>query len=160
MMANRIMIPEEFRNRILKQLHRGHPGIDRMKSIARSHVFWPKLDKHIVNFFKNCVSCMSQAKSPCRLQPQPWPQTTRSWERIHIDFSGPFFDKFLFIVVDAYSKWPEVRIMPSATTSSTIEFLEELIARYGIHQQLFQIMEVNSHPRNSIIFAKKKESIV
>ncbi|XP_062538458.1 uncharacterized protein K02A2.6-like [Armigeres subalbatus] len=35
MMSNRLVIPDSFRQRILKQLHRGHPGMERMKAIAR-----------------------------------------------------------------------------------------------------------------------------
>ena len=41
MFGNRIVIPKIFRKRIIKQLHKGHPGIERTKSIARSFVYWP-----------------------------------------------------------------------------------------------------------------------
>ena len=32
-------------------------------------------------------------------------------KRIHIDFAGPFENKTLLCVVDAYSKWPEVVVV-------------------------------------------------
>ena len=31
-----------------------------------------------------------------------------AYDRVHVDFLGPFHGKTYFIVVDAYSKWPEV----------------------------------------------------
>ena len=33
------------------------------------------------------------------------------------------------VVVDAYSKWPEVIIMPNTTTQATIEQLRDVFAR-------------------------------
>ncbi|XP_062534290.1 uncharacterized protein K02A2.6-like [Armigeres subalbatus] len=56
MMSNRLVIPDSFRQRILKQLDRGHPGMKRMKAIARSHVYWPRIDDHIADFVKRCES--------------------------------------------------------------------------------------------------------
>ena len=43
----RTIIPSSLRQTILKKLHEGHPGIARMKSIACSHVWWPKIDQEI-----------------------------------------------------------------------------------------------------------------
>ena len=43
----RTVIPPSLRQTILTELHEGHPGIARMKSIARSHVWWPKIDQEI-----------------------------------------------------------------------------------------------------------------
>ena len=42
-----VIVPEKLRGRVLEELHRGHPGIVRMKSLARSHVWWPNLDSQV-----------------------------------------------------------------------------------------------------------------
>ncbi|XP_062557460.1 uncharacterized protein K02A2.6-like [Armigeres subalbatus] len=132
MMADRLIIPFNFHRRILKRLHRGHPGIERMKSIARSHVFWPKIDNAIEDFVKQCNSCAAQSKSQRKVPLQSWPLTVHPWERIHMDFAGPFFGQYFLVVVDAHSKWPEVKIVQSPTTSSVTEFLDELFSRFGV----------------------------
>ena len=42
----------------------------------------------------------------------------------------------LFVVTDAHSKWPEVCVMDSTTSSKTISVLREMFARYGLPRQL------------------------
>ena len=40
------------------------------------------------------------------------------------------------VVVDAHSKWPEVILVSSTTSSLTIEVLRDLFARFGIPEQI------------------------
>lgn len=40
----RIIIPNSLKDAVLEELHRTHFGIVRMKEIARSYFWWPKLD--------------------------------------------------------------------------------------------------------------------
>ena len=63
-----------------------------------------------------------------------WP--AQPWQRIHIDFAGPFLGSNFLVVVDTHSKWPEVVEMKTLTSAKTIEALRELFATYGLLQQL------------------------
>ena len=55
------------------------------------------------------------------------------WQRIHIDYAGPFFNKMWLIVYDAYTRWPEVIKMNKDTTSAaTIRALREIFSRNGL----------------------------
>ena len=36
-------------NRILRDFHTGHPVINRIKSLMRSYVYWPKMDNEITD---------------------------------------------------------------------------------------------------------------
>jgi len=38
-------------------------------------------------------------------------------DRIHIDYAGPFDNHHFLIVIDARSKWAEIRIIKDAPTS-------------------------------------------
>ncbi|XP_062539218.1 uncharacterized protein LOC134207530 [Armigeres subalbatus] len=48
------------------------------------------------------------------------------------DFAGPINGLHFLIVVNTFTKWPEIRIVRSPTTSAVTEFLDELFARFGV----------------------------
>jgi transposase InsO family protein len=130
--ADRIVVPPRFRRRILQQLHVGHPGIPRMKNLARSFVYWPKIDQDIKDFVRKCNDCASNANMPVKTHLQSWPTPVRPWQRIHVDYCGPLQGLYFFVVVDAHSKWPEIFSTRSTTSSATIELLQKCFDRFGI----------------------------
>lgn len=56
--------------------------------------------------------------------------------RAHADFAGPMDGRWYLIVVDAYSKWPEVFTMTTTTATATISLFKEIIARHGSMEKL------------------------
>ena len=50
----RVIIPPNLREPILKELHWSHPGVARIKSMARSHVWWPQLDSDLERITRAC----------------------------------------------------------------------------------------------------------
>ncbi|KAL6455440.1 hypothetical protein MHYP_G00004880 [Metynnis hypsauchen] len=134
--GRRVVIPSPLRKMVLQQLHIGHCGMVRMKEIARSYFWWPGLDRDIEETAKSCAACQKLKNVPqlSPLHPWDWPETP--WQRIHVDFAGPFEDKMFLVVVDAHSKWPEIAVMRSTTTAKTIEKLGEMFSRFGYPEQL------------------------
>ncbi|RXN11097.1 putative protein K02A2.6-like protein [Labeo rohita] len=116
---------------VLKQLHVGHCGMVRMKEIARSYFWWPGVDGQIEEKARTCTSCQSIRNVPQVAPLHPWEYPEKPWHRIHADFAGPVEDKMLLVVMDAYSKWPEVAIMKSTSAEKTIEKLGEIFSRFG-----------------------------
>ncbi|RLU20774.1 hypothetical protein DMN91_007388 [Ooceraea biroi] len=131
-LGDRLVIPMVFRRRILEELHRGYPGIVRMKMLARSKVFWPKIDKNIEEAVKACENYARAGSSPIKCSPQPWPIPKGPWSHIHVDYAGPVNGFYYFVIVDAYSKWPEIFKTTTITAAKTVEFLLEVFSRYGL----------------------------
>lgn len=139
MRGHRVVIPSSERKSILRELHQGHFGTVRMKSLARSYVWWSTIDQDISEITKSCLPCIHNYTAPPRAELHPWEPPNAPWQRIHIDFGEPKNSNKvkLMIVVDAYSKWPEVFIMKNTTAKSTIENLREIFSRYGAPSVLF-----------------------
>ncbi|XP_062713126.1 uncharacterized protein K02A2.6-like [Aedes albopictus] len=136
MFSDRLVIPALYRKRCLVQMHKGHPGIQRMKAVARSFVYWPCLDEDIIDHVRACHGCASAARSPPKVTPEPWPKPTVPWQRIHVDYAGPLEGEFYLVTVDAYSKWPEIFPTKSITSKATINLLRSLFANKGMPQVL------------------------
>lgn len=136
MMSDRVVIPENLREEVLKQFHCGHPGITRMKAIARSYAYWPNIDSEIEQLVKKCESCALAAKAPMKAEICKWPTPSGPWQRIHIDFAGPSNNLYFLVIVDAFSKWPEIIPMKEISTSSTIAILNRLFAQFGVPDML------------------------
>ena len=116
-------------------LHEAHPGITRTKSLARSYVWWPGLDHDIVELVKNCGKCHGNEqnqKQPPEAPLHPWEWPGQPWSRLHVDYAGPFQGEMFLVLVDAYSKWLEVHVMKSTTSTATIEKLREIFAMHGL----------------------------
>ena len=133
----RVIVPLALRDAVLQQLHDSHPGITRMKGIARSHVWWPEIDQDIEYVVKGCQSCQLQQATPVEatVHPLVWPQVP--WYRLHIDYAGPFLDYMWLVVVDATTKWAEIIPVKEANSAQTIQALETVFARFGYPIQLF-----------------------
>ena len=134
--GDRIVIPESLRHRILEQFHNGHPGMSRMKSLMRAYAYWPGMDDQIEHICRCCARCVSSQRMPPKLEPQSWPKPEGPWQRVHIDFAGPINGQSFLLVVDAFSKWPEVFPMQSTDTSSTINKLRHLFATFGVPETI------------------------
>lgn len=131
-----VIIRTKFRKKILETLHASHLGVVKMKGIARSYVWWPGIDKEIENVTKSCSGCSKIQNNQTKAPVHPWEWPSAPWQRIHIDFAGPFLNKNVFIMVDAHSKWPEVFPMKKITSFKTIKILRTVFALNGIPEQI------------------------
>ena len=135
MWGNRVIIPQKLRSRMVDELHRGRPGMARMKSMACSYLWWPGLDKELEECVHNCVSCQAVKSAPTPAPLHPWVWPNKSWKRVHLDFVGPFMGRMYLIAIDAHSKWPEVIEMTSTTAQKTITELRRIFVAYGLPEQ-------------------------
>ena len=83
MYADRVVIATTQQRRILKEFHRGHPGMSRMKALMCGY-----MDQDIEKIVRECQECQLSAKAP-PVQIQPWPKMDTPWTWFHIDYAGP-----------------------------------------------------------------------
>ncbi|XP_062708968.1 uncharacterized protein K02A2.6-like [Aedes albopictus] len=128
----RVYIPPPLRGRVLDELHSGHFGVSRMKSLARSYCWWENIDRAIEDLAKNCVDCARTRADPPKVAVHCWERPVEPFQRVHADFAGPFLGLYFLIMVDAHSKWPEVKVVPDITTETTIRTMREFFANFGL----------------------------
>lgn len=132
----RLVIPSSLRETLLRELHVGHLGIVKMKSVARSIMWWPGIDKDIEGWCKQCTTCALESAAPPRAPPQPWPHVAEPWARLHLDLLGPMHGETFLIVIDSTTKWLEIFKMQRTTASAVIKVLRETFARYGLPKEV------------------------
>lgn len=132
MRGHRVTIPKKLQNQILNELHVGHFGVIKMKGLARSYCWWSSIDKNIEDMARNCANCNAHKNNPPKVDVHIWQQPSALMQRIHIDFAGPFLGKMFLVLVDAYSKWPDVYVVPNITASTTILKCRQIFANYDV----------------------------
>lgn len=134
--GSRVVVPPSVRKLVLQQLHETHPGVSRMKSLARSYVWWPGLDSDITTTVQQCETCQTHRPLPSKAPNHPWEWSSRPWSRIHVDHAGPFKGHYFLIIIDSHSKWMDVHIVNSTSSEATIAKLRSIFSIHGLPEQI------------------------
>ena len=131
--GSRIVIPEQLREKAVSLAHEGHQGLVKTKQLLREKVWFPGIDKYVKRVVDTCIACQANGPEnrPDPLQMSQLPPAP--WHTLHMDFCGPFpSGEYLFVVIDAYSRFPEVDIVRSTSISAIIPKLDRMFATHGI----------------------------
>nr|XP_014288159.1 uncharacterized protein LOC106688283 [Halyomorpha halys] len=117
---------------------------------------------HIERLVKGCEGCGRTRANPPKVPVNPWDPPQENWERIHLDYAGPYENYFYLVVVDAKSKWAETKISKDVPSSfSTIYLLEIIFASHGYlevivsdNASIFQSEEFSTYCTENGIFQK------
>ena len=61
--GSQVIIPPPGRKWVVEELHETHPGIVKMKNLARSYIWWPNLCADLEAKVRSCTEC--QASRAC-----------------------------------------------------------------------------------------------
>eukprot|EP00794_Sanderia_malayensis_P018492 gene18492-20341_t len=89
---DRVIIPTSLKEILLNDLHAEHLGIMKTKQLTRKYVWWPMIDQDVENKVKECVVYQETAKKPSETQQAKWSWPGGPWQRLHLDFAGPYED--------------------------------------------------------------------
>lgn len=131
----RVIIPPKFRSQLLGELHKDHPGMRRMKELARNYLWYPGMDQDVENLVSKCEGCQLVRNDPVKGPTIPWRYPERPMERVHIDYAE-FEKQNYLVIVDAFSKWIDVVQVSSTSTSSTISVLRKFFSQFGLPEEL------------------------
>lgn len=141
-----VIIPSVGRPEVLKQLHQCHPGVSRMKALARSYVWWPKLDQDVERLVKTCRMCQEHRNVPAVAPLHPWNWPEKPWQRKHVDYAGPFMRKMFLVLFGAHStciQWIPLHLLPPLNVCGIVSVIMDYL------NWLYQIMVLASLVPNS-----------
>ena len=145
-----IVIPQCLQRRVVNLAHEGHEGVIKTKKLLREKVWFPGIDKLVKECVANCIPCQAsthvKTREPLRMTNLP----KGPWQNISVDFCGPFpSGDYLLFAIDDYSRYPEVEILKSVSSKSTIPKLDKMFSAFGIPEQ---VKSDNGPPFNSTEF--------
>ena len=131
---NRLIIPKNHIQEVMKEIHRGHQGINKCQARARNSVWWIGINKDIEKMVRNCSTC--QIYGPIIREPLEIIHTPKlAWEIVGTDLYTYERRKYI-IVVDYYSRYFETMLLRSEKSIDTINALKSIFARHGIPETL------------------------
>lgn len=131
MRGQRVVIPRILRKKVLEELHTAHFGIVKMKALARSYCWWPRIDSDIERLTKSCFDCNKNKNNPQKVTTHIWEKSDTPFDRVHADYAGPLNGGYYFLLVDSYTKWPEIYYTRNMTTETTIEICRKIFSHFG-----------------------------
>lgn len=128
---NKVIIPAQCRSAILIKLHEGHLGMDKCKARARETIYWPNMNRDIDEHISQCSTCATYRPKNTKEPLIPHEVPERPWSKLGMDiftFGGHDY----LLVVDYFSKYPEVSILKNKTANGIIDVLKPMFARHGV----------------------------
>ena len=132
---NKIIVPTELRSDMLRRIHEGHLGMDKCKALARTTLFWPGMSRDIESLISRCSVCNAHCRKQQKETLLPHPVPDLPWQKVVADIFS-LYGKDYLLVVDYYSKFPEICHLPNKTASCVILHLKSIFARHGIPDEL------------------------
>lgn len=128
---NKIIIPKSWRNKILCDIHTGHLGISKCIQRANCAVFWPGINTDIEYLVRKCEICNKYSNSNRKEHMISHEIIKKPWQKVGVDIYELYNQNYL-IVVDYYSKYPEiVNLNNNLTSENVINKLKSIFARHG-----------------------------
>ena len=79
-------------------------------------------------------------------------RTSAPWRKLSTDFCGPFpSGDYLFVVIDEYSRYPEVKLVRSTAAAAVIPKFDRIFSTHGIPEE---VKSDNGQPFNGHEFAR------
>jgi len=132
---DKIVVPLKLRPAMLNLIHESHFGVEKCKSRARELLYWPRMSYDIENLIRDCDIC-------AKFQNQHHREPLLSHDIPNARFYKVGIDVMTFkgvdylVLVDYFSKFPEMCILPDKTAQTIIEQLKCIFARYGIPNEV------------------------
>ena len=129
--GERVVIPVTLRAILKDKIHSSHLGVEGCLRRAREAIYWPNMNSDLKDYISKCsicrTTCYSQQKESLKSHDVP----DRPWAKVATDLFS-FKEKYDLILVDYYSNFWEIDLLPNTESITVVRKLKAHFARYGI----------------------------
>jgi len=125
--------------RVFNALHgQAHGGNRASQQLINSRYCWPSMDKEIARWTRCCEPCQrAKVHKHTSSDITPFAPPERRFGHINVDLVGPFPPstecKYLFRVVERFTRWPEAWPIENMSTYAIAQLLtKNWIPRFGV----------------------------
>lgn len=144
----RIVILSFLRAHVVNLAHEGHQGLVKTKALLHEKVWFPKIYELTEHLVKSCIPCQSVVQHHPREPLQMSKLPNAPWQEVSVDFCE-VGGSYLLVVIDNYSRYPEVQLLHSTSAKAVIPHLDHIFSTFGIPKVL---CSDNGPPFNSAEF--------
>ena len=133
--GGRLVVPSYLWQTMLKLIHESHQMVDKCKARARTVLYRPGMANDIEKITRPCHVCL---RFRANNQKEPLVQGNvpeLPWQRVAVDIMT-FKGHDYIVVVDCYSKYPEIALLEKRTAACVLNHLKSMFARHGIAEEL------------------------
>jgi hypothetical protein len=152
MRGNRLIIPETLQEKSIRIAHEGHQGITKTKSLLRTKIWFPGMDKKVEEIIAKCLACelndTSSYAQPIKRTKLP----AKAWLELAMDFFGPIPNgNELLVLMDKFSRMPVVEEVKTTAADFVLPKLDTIFSLLGIPEDL---ETDNGPPFNGVKFSE------
>jgi hypothetical protein len=152
---------------LLEEVHAGQCGIHAASrtlvgKVFRSGFYWPTAKSDAAELVQRCEACQYLSKQQHLLaqQLQTIP-VTWSFACWGLDMIGPFKKAqggytHVLVAIDKFTKWIKFKPIASLTSAKAVEFIQDIIFRFGIPNSIITDLRSISQAQSFLISANKK----
>jgi transposase InsO family protein len=157
----------DTRKQLLDEVHAGQCGVHAASrtmvgKVFRSGFYWPTAKSDAAKLVQRCEACQYLSKqqhlSAQQLQtiPVTWPFAC--WG---LDMIGPFKKvqggyTHVLVAIDKFTKWIEFKPIASLTSAKAVEFIQDIIFRFGIPNNIISDLGSNFTSSEFFDFCEQK----
>ena len=116
---------------MLQLTHESHFGIEKSKARARELLYWPKVNADIERIIGDCELCIKFQNKQQRELLLSHGIFSERYFKVGMDVLT-FQSKDLLVIVDYYSKYPELLPLHDKTARTIVEQCKSVFSRHGI----------------------------
>lgn len=134
--SHQILIPKSLRNKMLKEIHKGHTGIQGCMRRAKQSSLWVGMTTEIAGMIEQCAVCEKHQRSNVKHELINNEIPTLPFEIVSSDLFH-FCGKEYLLIADSYSGFFDFAQLREPTARVVIEQLKRWFATHGIPRVLY-----------------------